>query len=68
MPKSELETIMATSDYNIRKFMLNLLEYKKQIKIELGKEDIPVEKETSLKEALVIIEENISKIRFEGIL
>ena len=68
MPKSELEILLAQSDYNVRKYLLDLLDYKKQINKELQSENLPVERETSLKEALSMIEENIQKIRMDGIL
>ena len=66
--KSELEILMATSDYNIRKYILGLIDYKKQISNELQLDDLSVEREIQLKESLEIINENIGRIRSEGIL
>ena len=65
--KSELEILMATSDYNIRAYLLGLLDYKKQINNELQVDNLSVEREIQLKEALEIINENINNIRMEGI-
>lgn len=70
MPQSELETLLVTSDYNIRKYLLDLLKYKKQINEELegDRDSLSVEREVQLEQALEIIEENINRIRMDGLL
>lgn len=65
---SELGIIRKDLDFKIRKYLLELIGYKKQINEELKNENLSSIREMQLKEALEIIDNNIQKVRFEGIL
>ena len=68
MPLSELEGLRQISDFQRRRFIREQLDLKHKIEEELKQEDLPVLRETSLKEALEMIANNIQKVRMEGIL
>lgn len=64
---SELDTLSISVDAKTRKYLLELLDYKKQIQEQL-KIDNDVLYQQQLKDALEIIDNNINRVRFDGIL
>jgi len=68
MAISELEALMSISDYRLRKYLIELIEYKEIINKELNSGDISVKKEMDLREMTNIIDSNIQKVRMSGIL
>ncbi|MBI2020146.1 hypothetical protein HYS94_01880 [Candidatus Daviesbacteria bacterium] len=65
---SELDALSMSIDVSTRKYLLELLDYKKQIKEQLKNSDNDVLYQRQLKDALEIIDNNINRIRFDGIL
>lgn len=65
---SELEAFSSESDFNMRKYLLDLIEMKQQIEKVLENEDISVYDEMQYNDALEMISQNINKARMVGIL
>ena len=66
---SELEAVAALTDYRLRKYLLELIEYKRQINEELEKEeDISPQRQMDLEAAKNFYDQQIQFARFEGIL
>ena len=68
MALTQMEALVALTDYRLRKFLKEQIGMRQKIEQELSSEDISVEREMQLKDALEIIEDNIQKVRMEGIL
>ncbi len=68
MALSEMQALAALTDYRLRKFLKEQVALRERVEQELSSEDISVDREMQLKDALEIISDNIAKIRMEGIL
>ena len=63
----ELEVLAQSHDFEMRKFLLDQIDRKKQLRQELDNEDISPFKEKQYREALKIVEDNIRKFQVSGI-
>lgn len=63
---SELEVLIQTADYQMRKYILDLVETKTQLKKRLSDPNLSVNDEMEYKEALEILTENLNRLRFSG--
>ena len=68
MSLSELEATSSVTDYRLRKYLKGLISYKKEIDEELKNEDLPIKRRIDLEASKEIIEQNIQRIRFSGVL
>lgn len=66
MPIDEFDANLQETDFAQRKFLKELLAYKKQIASELEKEDLDVLVQERLEQALEMIQHTISQHRFVG--
>jgi len=65
---SELESHMSISDYRIRRYLKELIAHKQKIDEELSNEDLPSKRRMDLEGALKILNDQLQKAIFEGLL
>ena len=63
----ELEVLSQSHDFEMRKFLLDQIDRKKQLRQELDNEEISPFKEKQYREALKIVDDNIRKFQVSGI-
>lgn len=63
---SELDVNMQEVDFRVRAFLIELLEDKAKIQQELESPELGIFRETQLRDSIQVIENIITKLRFDG--